>query len=89
MGILSISPWSIDTLIPKIDYNSETDTARAVIMDSVIKRYEKHEEFVHLVLSFIVDDNLNGIQLELGSEWINSLPVIKKFKLIDLVDKFL
>ena len=78
MRILSITPGSIDTLYPKIDYNSETDTAREVIMDSVMKRYEKHEEFVHLVLSSIVDENLNGIQLELGSEWINSSPVIAK-----------
>lgn len=68
----------MDTLFPKVDYNSESDTARAVIIDSVMKRYQKHEEFVHLVLSSIVDESLNGIPLELDSSHFAGPPVIAR-----------
>lgn len=76
--ILSISPSSIDTLLPKIDYISESEKARAVIIDSVIKRYKMHDEFVHLVLSSITDANLNGILLELDSNQFTAAPVIAR-----------
>lgn len=64
---LSISPSSMATLMPDVNYRAKDDLARALIIDSVLKRYQKHEEFVDLVIYAITNPNVNGVELELGN----------------------
>lgn len=64
---LSIAPSSMDTLMPDVNYRTKGELARALIIDSVIKRYQKHDEFVDLVIYAITNPNVNGVELELDN----------------------
>lgn len=74
---LNISPSSMETVMPGVNYQSCDDIRRALVMDSVIKRYNNHEEFVNLVLYAITNSHLNGVELELGDRHVHP-PMVAK-----------
>lgn len=76
--LLSISPSSMDTLIPNINVYKEKEKTRSIVMDSVIKRYRNHEDFVNLVIYCITNSQLNGVELELDNYDFISPPMVAK-----------
>lgn len=65
---ISISPSSIETQLSSISVTTKKSLTRALVMDSVIKRYNKHKEFVNLVLYAMTNSEITGVELELGAE---------------------
>ena len=75
---ISISPSSIDIQLPNITMSSEKSLTRALVMDSVIKRYKNHREFVNLVLYAMTNSDITGVELELGAAEYKSPPMIAR-----------
>ena len=75
---LSISPSSMSTLMLNIPYESEIEVRKALIMDSVIKRYHNYKEFVDLAIYALNNSKINGVELELGNENYSRPPTVAK-----------
>ena len=75
---VSISPSTMDTLMPDSSIISQDDIRRALIIDSVIKRYENYKEFVDMAIYSLTNSEINGVELELGSEDSYRPPMIAR-----------
>ena len=75
---ISISPSSMDTLMPDITMRSKKDVTRALVMDSVIKRYQNYREFVNLVIFAMTNSDINGVDLELDNGEYSTPPMVAK-----------
>jgi len=78
LRFLSISPSSMEIQMPSVDNSIDNSTTREMIMDTVLKRYKNHNEFVSLVIYALTNSGINGVELELGNTDFNTPPTIAK-----------